>query len=159
MGNCIKCGKPTVWGGGQEVCFKCLPIPLGGWTEKSTQPENSRLLTAKELAMAVRGDWNVQHVRVSQAQDAKSYASGLAEGEKKVISILELIKQETFSRSDLWAIAAFCRVEGNISPLLAVACISAKQEMEPSDVLTFARLLEKYPELASKVEGGGGNER
>lgn len=62
--------------------------------------------------------------------------------------IFELIEQTQFSKSDLSDIIGFCRIEGNIAPLCAVAYISSDQKITKEDTLAFARLLGKYPELA-----------
>ncbi len=65
---------------------------------------------------------------------------------------LELTKLETFDRHDLFDIYQFCKIEGNLAPLLAVIFIRPKQEITNDDLISFSRLLDKYPDLMGKMQ-------
>lgn len=65
-------------------------------------------------------------------------------------SIFDLIKQETYSKYDLRDIVAFCRIEGTIQPLCAVAYIASDHNATQEDIIIMSNLLEKYPDWAVK---------
>ena len=65
-------------------------------------------------------------------------------------SIFDLIKQDDFTRTDLKDIITFWRIEGDISPLCAIAFISGDQKVTNEDISTFCKLLAKYPKIAAK---------
>ncbi len=65
------------------------------------KPDEGSLLTDEELGAAVRGKWNSQHLRVAQAQNAKSYAAGFAEGQADPRHNRALLEKEMKGRREV----------------------------------------------------------